>query len=140
MASRCSSASLAASPASFQPSNAATTIVLCSSGREALPSGEVTTFSVEPDLGRGAQGKGCFSIDGLCFFDSAIADKTREPALKGHRDRQAGRVELGVQTSGDDVDFSGREALQRFSGPCRYPPRSAESRTPSAKEGTYVNA
>jgi hypothetical protein len=33
---------------------------------------------------------------------------------QGHRDRQAGRVELGVQTSGDDVDFSGREALQRF--------------------------
>src|ERR1700730_17926296 len=59
---------------------------------------------------------------------------------QGHRDRQAGRVELGVRTSGDDVDFSGREALQRFSGPCRYPPRSAESRTPSAKEGTYVNA
>jgi hypothetical protein len=33
---------------------------------------------------------------------------------QGHRDRQAGRVELGVQTSGDDVEFSGREALQRF--------------------------
>ena len=30
--------------------------------------------------------------------------------------RHAGRVELGVQTSGDDVDFSGREALQRFRG------------------------
>jgi hypothetical protein len=42
MASRCSSASLAASPASFQPSNAATTIVLCSSGNEALTSDEVT--------------------------------------------------------------------------------------------------
>jgi hypothetical protein len=36
---------------------------------------------------------------------------------QGHRDRQAGRVELGVQTSGDDVNFSGREALQRFRVP-----------------------
>jgi hypothetical protein len=36
---------------------------------------------------------------------------------RGRRDRQAGRVELGVQTPGDDVDFSGREALQR----CRVP-------------------
>jgi hypothetical protein len=26
----------------------------------------------------------------------------------------SGSVELGVQTSGDDVNFSGREALQRF--------------------------
>lgn len=42
MASRCSSASLAASPASFQPSNAATTIVLCNSGNEVLTSDEVT--------------------------------------------------------------------------------------------------
>src|ERR1700679_1343085 len=114
MASRCSSASLAASPASFQPSNAATTIVLCSSGREALTSGEVTTFSVKPDLGRGAQSKGRVSIDRLCLCDYGIADKIRELAVRGHRDREAGRVELGVQTSGDDVNFSGREALQRF--------------------------
>jgi hypothetical protein len=28
-----------------------------------------------------------------------------------------GSVELGVQTSGDDVNFSGREALQRFRVP-----------------------
>jgi hypothetical protein len=34
---------------------------------------------------------------------------------QGRHDRQAGRVVLGVQ--GDDVDFSGREALQRFRVP-----------------------
>src|SRR5690242_5146785 len=49
MASRCSSASLAASPASFQPSNAATTTVWCSSGNAALPkkgpSGGVTELA-----------------------------------------------------------------------------------------------
>jgi hypothetical protein len=47
-----------------------------------------------------------------------IADKIRKLALGGTAiDRQSGRVEMGVQTSGDDVDFAGREALQRFSGP-----------------------
>jgi len=46
-----------------------------------------------------------------------IADKIRELAVKGSAIARAGRVELGVQTSGDNVDSSGREALQRFSGP-----------------------
>jgi hypothetical protein len=33
-----------------------------------------------------------------------------------------GSVELGVQTSGDDVNFSGREALQRLFGGSWAPP------------------
>ena len=60
-----------------------------SSGREALTSGEVTTFSVKPDLGRGAQSKGRVSIDRLCLCDYGIADKIRELALRGHGDRGA---------------------------------------------------
>src|ERR1700743_1787322 len=105
MASRCSSASLAASPASFQPSNAATTIVLCRSGNEALTSGGVTQ-----------------SAYGVIM----VAARRAAAILRSCR-RRCGRDEirsaanwlvlvtrLGVQTSGDNVDFSGREALQRF--------------------------
>ncbi len=51
----------------------------------------------------------------------------------------SGRVEPGVQTSRDDVDFSGREALQRFRFPAGSRHARAESRTPSATEGMYVN-
>jgi len=42
MSAKCATASLAASPASFQPSNAATTTVLCSWGSDWLSSGPVS--------------------------------------------------------------------------------------------------
>jgi len=47
----------------------------------------------------------------------------------------SGRVELGVQTSGDDVDFSGREALQRLRVPAgiRHA-RQSQGRLPLRKE------
>jgi hypothetical protein len=47
----------------------------------------------------------------------------------------SGRVEVGVQTSGDDVDFAGREALQRFRVPAgiRHARRS-QGRLPLRKE------
>jgi hypothetical protein len=72
----------------------------------------------------------------LTFVTKDIADKIRELA-RGHRDRQAGRVELGVQTSGDDVNFSGREALQRFRVPAgiRHA-RQSKGRLPLRKECT----
>jgi hypothetical protein len=55
----------------------------------------------------------------------------------GRRDRQAGRVELGVQTSADDVNFSGREALQRVRVPTdiRHA-RQIQGRLPLRKERT----
>src|SRR5689334_15444515 len=100
MASKCSSASLAASPASFHPSNAATTIVWCSSGSDALTSGEVTdlAYGLSAVPGRRALSSiQAFSIDRLCLsrsrrntFDGRlvnldtydIADKIRELALE----------------------------------------------------------
>jgi hypothetical protein len=64
-----------------------------------------------------------------------IADKIRELAFKGTAIAMRGRVELGVQTSGDDVDFSGREALQRFRVPAgiRHA-RQSQGRLPLRKE------
>jgi hypothetical protein len=66
-----------------------------------------------------------------------IADKIRDLARRGRRDRKAGRVERGVQTSGDDVDFSGREALQRIRVPAgiRHA-RQSQGRLPLRKERT----
>src|SRR5437588_9156122 len=74
MVSRCSKASLAASPASFHPSNAATTIVLCSSGSEALTSGEVTDLAyglIGVPVGRAPSSSQAFSIDQLCLLQAA---------------------------------------------------------------------
>jgi hypothetical protein len=66
-----------------------------------------------------------------------IADKIRELALKGTAIAKRVGVELGVQTSGDDVDFSGREALQRFRVPAgiRHA-RQSQGRLPLWKERT----
>jgi hypothetical protein len=66
-----------------------------------------------------------------------IADEIRELARKGTAIATPGRVELGVQTSGDDVDFHRREALQRF--PVRAGIRHArqrQGRLPLRKERT----
>ncbi|TAM67365.1 hypothetical protein [Mycobacterium sp.] len=65
-----------------------------------------------------------------------IADNPQAGAL-GHRGRQAARVELGVRTSGGNVDFSGREALQRFRAPARIRhARQSQGRLPLWKECT----
>src|ERR1700761_34487 len=119
MASRCSSASLAASPASFQPSNAATPIVLCSSGNEALTSGEVTQLAYDVIMvaarravavfhrrrGRVEIGSAAILLTSVI---STLPTRSAGAGAHGWRNRRAGRVALGVQTSCDDVDFSGR--------------------------------
>jgi len=61
---------------------------------------------------------------------------TRSASWRSRAPRsQAGRVELGVQTSSDDVNLSGREALQRFRVPAgiRHA-RQIEGRLPLRKD------
>ena len=60
---------------------------------------------------------------------------TRPTSRRSRAPRSPSRVELGVHTSGDDVDFSGREALQRFRVPTgiRHA-RQSQGRLPLRKE------
>src|SRR5215470_10992759 len=92
MASRCSNASLAASPASFQPSNAATTTVLCNSGSalpEVGPSGGVT------DLGYGLCQTPARTVDGALMGDCRDAQRNTvgSKLVTVGNEIQAGRVE-----------------------------------------------